>query len=160
METDEFNRLYEAYGRMLYRIAFVMTANAADAEELVQEAFLRLFSHSPVFESPEHEKAWLIRVTTNLCKNHLASAWKRRVEPAEQMELFGVEEPQRELLLLVLNLAPKYKEVVLLYYYQGYSVQQIASILKVGESAVKMRLQRARRQLKLDYDGEKEGSKR
>ena len=151
METDEFNRLYEAYGRMLYRIAFVMTANAADAEELVQEAFLRLFSHSPVFESPEHEKAWLIRVTT---------AWKRRVEPAEQMELFGVEEPQRELLLLVLNLAPKYKEVVLLYYYQGYSVQQIASILKVGESAVKMRLQRARRQLKLDYDGEKEGSKR
>lgn len=155
MDEQEFARQYKAYAQMLYKIAYVYFGTQQDAEEMVQETFIRLCCHAPCFENETHEKAWLIRVITNLCKNECKSAWKKRVERREEVEppTQVLQEPDRELLALVVGLPEKYKAPVYLYYYEQYTVGEIAQMLGLSVSAVKMRLKRGREQLRLELDG-------
>lgn len=148
IQTD-FSTTYHQYAPMLYKIAFVYLGNAHDAEEMVQEAFVRLYTSAPNFQSEEHRKAWLIRVISNLCKNQLSSVCHKRVTPTpELLDYHAPEEGDRELLALVVALPVKYKMPLYLYYYENYSVQEIADTLRLGLSAVKMRLKRGRELLK------------
>jgi RNA polymerase sigma factor (sigma-70 family) len=151
---DDFSVKYDRYSDMLYRIAVTHLGNKQDAEDVLQEAFIRLLSRAPCFDGAEHEKAWLIRTAINLCKNRLAAPWRRRRVGILDEDGAGVQPGDADLLQEVLNLPNRYKAVIHLYYYEGYTVKQIAEILRISESAVKMRLQRGRLLLKMKLEGD------
>ncbi|QGQ94192.1 sigma-70 family RNA polymerase sigma factor [Paenibacillus psychroresistens] len=151
---DDFPETFQLYGSMLYRIAIIHLGNKEDAEEALQETFMKLLYKSPGFNDQEHEKAWLIRVVTNHCKSMLRNLWRRRVVKLAGMDVYFKDPSERILIDNVMALPFKYKVVIHLYYYEDYTVSQIAEILQISESAVKMRLQRGRQQLKLELEGE------
>lgn len=135
------------YGDSLMRVAFTYTKNMDDAQDMVQDAFLKYIEKAPEFLSAEHEKAWLLRVTINLCKNHMSSAYKKTY--AELTEDICVRDSYSSgLYEAVCSLPPKYSLVMHLFYYEGYSQKEIAKIIKITESAVSTRLQRGRSLLK------------
>jgi len=154
MNTIEhvFREKYNLYAKTIYKIAFVYLKSHTDVEDALQEIFLKLLLKAPKFNSAEHEKAWLIRVTINTCKNMLKSLGRRETIAAmDELEQVGTPEGKNdEILTEILNLPDKYKAVIHLYYYEGYSVLQIAQILKTTQSAVKMRLKRGRDILKFE----------
>ncbi len=155
MSTNiDFQKKYKEYGEMLYRIAFVFVGNPDDTEDILQEVFVTLLYNSPEFKTKEHEKAWLIRVTHNKCINFLKSA-SRKTLHIDEFYLPTYSENHEEKIDIVkkiLSLPPKYKSTVILYYYNDYSVPEIARILKISKSAVKMRLKRGREILKIELE--------
>jgi len=148
-DIQRFEEQYDRYGATIYRLAMVYLGRHAEAEDVTQEAFLRLLYHAPAFLDGEHEKRWLLRVTVNLCKNQLKR--ERRTVALEEdyampdPETFGVADA-------VIRLPDKYKAAIHLHYYEGYSVEEIANILKLSGSGVKMRLKRGRELLKLELE--------
>lgn len=136
----------EKYSNMVYRLAMARTRNVDTSEDVYQEVFLRLAKKMPEFESEEHKKAWLIRVTINCTKNILNSSFlKRRANLDENL---GFETPERnDIYYAVLNLPIKYRTVIHLYYYENYSIKEISKILKINENTIKTRLSRARKEL-------------
>ena len=147
-----FDAAYAAYGPMVYRLAMVYLGCSADAEDVTQEAFIRLLYHAPAFTDAEHEKRWLLRVTVNLCRNQLKGFWRKR---AVTLDL-DIEDPESlGVLETIVELPEKYKAPILLHYCEGYSVAEVGEILRLGQSAVKMRLKRGRELLKLELEGTK-----
>lgn len=145
---------YEVYGTILFKIAMIHLGSKEDAEEAIQETFIKLLYKSPEFKDQEHKKAWLIRVITNHCKNMQGSLWRRRVIKMEEMdEYFETFSSDRTLMDHVLKLPFKYKIVIHLYYYEEYSVREISGILQISESAIKMCLNRGRKLLRMDLEG-------
>ena len=144
---------YKLYGDMLYKIAFSYFGNHYDAEDALQEVFIKLLYNSPSFKDSEHEKAWLIRVTQNKCLDMLKASAKKNV-PSGEITSVHIEKEDSDIRLDVIKqvtaLPAKYKTAVLLYYYYGYSVNDISRTLKIGSQAVKQRLRRAREILKLE----------
>ena len=137
----------------LYRTALAILGSAEDAEDIVQDVFLKLFERHPSFESPEHETAWLIRVTVNACKSRLRSPWRRKLVPLLDTHPAQTDE-QQELLETVLTLPPKYRAVIHLHYYEGYKTKDIAQMTHQREATVREQLTRARRLLKASLEGE------
>ena len=129
--------------------------NYSDTDDIFQTVFLKYVLHSKPFESEEHEKAWIIRVTVNACKDLLKSVFRSQTVPLDTL----IETPQAqelqhtELLGAVLSLPPKYKDVVYLYYYEGYSAEEISRILKKNVNTVYTLLTRARKILKKELEG-------
>lgn len=144
---------YDIYKTMLFRIAFSYLGNRHDCEDILQEAFIRLCYKAPEFPSEEDEKRWMIRVTINLCKSHIRSFWNRNRQSIEELEILAPDPEDKELLQEILRLPKNYKIVIYLHYIEGYKLAEIARILKVSESAVKMRLKRGRDQLRLEMEG-------
>ena len=152
MEQQDCRRIVEQYADMVLQIAYQNLKNRADAEEITQEVFLRLITSAPVFAGEEHQKAWLIRVTINLCKNHLKTVWNRRTTTLDET-CFPMEEDQRELLCAVCELPAKFRNVIYLQVYQGYSVAEIAQILGRSKNTVGSWLYRGRAKLKQQLKG-------
>lgn len=152
MSEAEFERLIGLYSGTVYRTAYCRTGSAADAEDIMQETFLRLYTLELAFENDEHIKAWLIKTAANLGKNLMKSGWYRLSEPitAKTEERPAKETKSREegILPLILKLKPKNRLALYMHYYEGYSVREIAAVLGEKESAVTSRLLRARKQLK------------
>ncbi len=152
--AGRFEEKYDAYAATVYRLAMVYLGRRADAEDVTQEVFLKLLSAPPAFADAEHEKRWLLRVTVNLCKNQLKGFWRQRAValeedcPVDDPEAFGIID-------LVTRLPERYKAPIHLHYYEGYSVAEVAEILKLSQPAVKMRLKRGREMLKLEWEGAK-----
>lgn len=150
----DFEGIYEKYGNMLYKVAFVYLGNTDNAEDLLQDVFIAYLNSNKQFKNEEHRKAWLIRVTHNKCINLLKSP-SRKSTDIDEIQL-SCEEEDRDARLDVIkqiNLLPtKYKSVIILHYYNDLSVDEIAKILKIGKSAVKMRLKRAREALKIQLE--------
>lgn len=144
----------DVYGNMILRLAYSCLKSRDDAEDVLQDVMVKLLELNPKFESGEHEKAWLIRVTINLCRNRLRSPWRRHRELDESISTgLGAEwdkglGEQSAVLEAVMSLPEKYREVIHLFYYEDYSVAQIGQILKKNESTVRSLLYRARKQLK------------
>ncbi|MBR5474325.1 MAG: RNA polymerase sigma factor [Lachnospiraceae bacterium] len=151
--ADSFETLVERYETTLYRAALAVVGNVCDAEDAVQETFLKVYEQrNPIFESADHEKAWLIKVTVNCCKNKLLSAWFRKTVPL--LETHPAKETEQQALMeQVMSLAPKYRAVIHLYYYEGYSTAEIAQILGKPEGTVRSLMSRARKQLKANMEG-------
>ncbi len=151
MTDEEFISDVERYKNMLFRLACNNTGDISCCDDIVQEVFLKYLKCRKSFPDEESKKFWLIRVTINKCRDHTSLFWnKRRCEldsNAEYREAVSADEKiaLREALK---KLSPKYRDAVFLYYYEGYTAQQTASILKVSTSAVTSRLQRAREKLK------------
>ena len=146
------------YSDMLYKICFVILKNEHDTKDVLQDTFLIYYTKKPKFESEEHRKAWLIRVSQNKCREFLrfhkrhASISLDKIDESEIITN-GLNDYEKELLSMIWNMSLKLKSVVILHYIEGYSVDETADILKISSSAVKKRLQRAREQLKTDYEG-------
>lgn len=144
MERQEAARLAERFGPAVYRLAYARTGNAADAEDVTQDVFLRLLTKAPVF-TDDHAKAWLLRVTANRSNDLFRSPWRRRVPlEAAKEEAAPAQDTPGETLEAVLALPPKLRVVVHLIYYEELSVTQIAGLLNMREGTVKTRLSRAR----------------
>lgn len=146
--TDDcLENVIKTYSNMVYRQAFSYTRNKFESDDIYQEVFLRYIKKKPQFETEEHRKAWLIRVTINCCKKLRASAWKNKIVPLEDNLIFEFEE-ENGLHHELMKLPPKYRTVIHLFYYENYNTEEIGGILNQKPSAVRMLLTRARRKLK------------
>ncbi|MDE6945529.1 MAG: sigma-70 family RNA polymerase sigma factor [Lachnospiraceae bacterium] len=150
--------LFEKYQNNLYAVAFNVCKNAEDAEDVVQDTFIQYYSFKKQFDNEQHIRAWLIRVTINKAKNMNRTFWrKNKMSLEEYMETLTFETPESsELFEAAMSLPEKYRIVIHLFYYEDYTVHEIAGILKLSESNVKVRLSRARSLLreKLQEDWE------
>ena len=142
------------YCDAVYRLAFACVKNNADADDVFQEVFLRYFKQPREFASEEHRKAWLLRVTINCSRKLHASAWFRRTSPLDEQEAAFNKPDESGLGQALAQLRPKYRSVVHLFYYEDYSIKQIAELEALTESHVRTLLTRARAQLKELLKGE------
>ena len=138
--------LFEKYQNNLYAVAFNVCKNAEDAEDVVQDTFIQYYSFKKQFDNEQHIRAWLIRVASNKSKNMNRTFWrKNKMSLEDYMETLTFETPESsELFEAAMSLPEKYRIVVHLFYYEDYSIHEIAGILKLSESNVKVRLSRAR----------------
>lgn len=147
MDGNRLSIYIQKYHGTIFRLAYSYVKNADDAEDIVQEAFLRLYCSELHFEADENVKAWLIRVSINLCKDMLKSAWLKgrtkldRDIPYESKEESVVGD-------CIVKLKPEYRAIIQLYYYEGYSAREIAQLCGISATAATTRLSRARKQLK------------
>lgn len=146
---NDLKKAIENYRPMLLRLAYSCTGNHSDSEDIVQDAFVKLYLCRKGFPSDDDMKAWLIRVTVNMCKNHVKS-WrvgKRSEFPdniTDQKSFY-----EETVIIEALNkLKPIYRAVIYLYYYEGFSVAEIGHNLKISTTSVTTRLQRGRRALR------------
>ncbi len=147
--TDEtISRIVSTYSGMLLRLASARLCSAADAEDAVQEAFLRLLTARPVFRDAEHEKAWLIRTTLQRAGDIRRKAEQRNVPLEEIAEPIAPESPGGELRSAVRALPEMYGAVIHLHYYEGYSIKEIAKLLGLPAATVGTRLARGRERLR------------
>ncbi|MDO4572593.1 MAG: RNA polymerase sigma factor [Clostridia bacterium] len=144
--------LFRVYGDMVYRLAFLRTGSAADADDVVQEVFLRCLKSPRQWRSAEHQKAWFLTVTLNCTKSLLTAAFRRHTVP-ERDDLAVEMEERSEVYGEVLKLPVRYRTVVHLFYYEGYKVSEIAQIMGAGEGTVKSWLFRARDMLRESLKG-------
>ena len=153
--TDErqITGIYNRHVDAVYRLCYSYMKNAADAEDMVQETFLRLIRSGKSFENDRHERAWLIVTASNLCKDQLKHWWRKTVALEEQEEAAQSASQNNDVLQAVMNLPANYKVVVYLYYYEEFTTQEIAKNLHCTESTVRSRLARARNKLKLYLGG-------
>lgn len=149
MQADPFSRIARKYMDTVYRVALGYLRSPDAADDITQEVFLRLLRSDTSFESDEHIRNWLIRVTINECKRDLSSRW-RRVEPLDAYadKLTFSSEENSEIFQTVMRLPRKYRMVIHLHYYEGYSTAEIAQILKLKQSTVCTQLERGRKRLK------------
>lgn len=148
---SEIEAIIKQYSNMLFRICIVILANEHDAEDALQDTYIRYVKKAPAFNDKEHEKAWLIRVATNICKDMRRFRLRNTYLNIVDFEKYCKSHNDSEILEKIMSLPPKYKEVILLYYIEGYKVHDITKILSISASAVKKRLQYAREKLKLEY---------
>lgn len=145
--TDkELKEIYDRNFSSIYRISYMYMKNKFDAEDIVQNVFIKLIEKNKQFENFDHEKAWLIITTINTCKNHFKTWWNRNIT-FEEIEKASYDKSD-ELLEFILNIPEKYKEIIFLYYYEGYSTKEISELLKKKESTVRSLLKRSRDLLK------------
>jgi len=144
-----FEEIYERHFTMVYRVCFSYLKNQADAEDAVADVFVKLLRHDTAFKDADHEKAWLLRISINLCKDHLKHWWRKRTDIADYADA-EAESPytENELLATIMSLPERYKDVIYLYYYEGYSTVEIAGILKKPQSTIRNHLREARALLK------------
>lgn len=142
----------EKYFNMVYKLALSQTKDKANTDDVVQEVFLRLIKGNTKFESEEHIKAWLIRVTLNCSKNVFSNSWFKKTVPLSEEIVFESKE-KSDVYYAVADLPRKYRTVIHLFYYEGFSVAEIAKILKSKESTVKSQLHRGREMLKEKLKG-------
>ena len=145
---DEFAQAIEQYGDMIFRLSYSCLKRREDAEDVMQETLLKLYRSDKPFESEAHRRFWLVRVAVNECRR--AHRWYRRIVPLEELpETVAFDRSEeRELFRQVMALPEKYRLTVYLFYYEGYSAREIASIMGTKESTVQTRLARARERLR------------
>ena len=152
---DEVNAAIERYGDTVRRLCMVHLKNEADTQDIFQTVFLKYVLSSVRFESPEHEKAWLIRVTLNTCRDLLKSFFHSRVVPLEAAAATCTSDPEDSgVLQAVLSLPPKYKDVIYLHYYEDYTAPEIGRILGKNVNTVYTLLNRAKKLLRETLGGE------
>ncbi|MDY5007378.1 RNA polymerase sigma factor [Candidatus Allofournierella merdipullorum] len=148
----------EAHGDRLFRLCLVLLGSTADAEDAVQETLLKYLQKAPAFETPEHEKAWLLRVAANHCRDVHRRRARQPQTPLEELDLSAPDAEGREMLDALMALPEKFRAVLVLHYVEGYRVEEVAKIIGRTPSAVKMRLQKGRRLLAQQYGKEGAGN--
>lgn len=150
MDT-RFKEIYHTIKNDILRLAYSYTKDMADAEDIVQEVFIKLYENLPKLTDDEYLKKWCMRVTINKCKNLFLSSWKKKIriitEKDENKIYENSSDTTDEVLNALFSLPKNYRVLIVLYYYEGYKIKEISKILKVNESTIKTRLQRARERL-------------
>ena len=150
----EIKELVENYTSLIFRVSYCILGNRDDAEDAVQDAFLKYLTKAPEFESEEHRKAWLIRVATNISKNMMMFRIRKETVNIEEIKNIGICENDYETFELIMSLPSKYKVVMTLYYIEGYKSKEIAEIIGIKEDAVRKRLQKGREILRRLFEME------
>ena len=156
--SQQAERLAETYADAILRLSYTYLKNTQDAQDVCQTVFVKLLTEPRSFESPAHERAYILRMAANACKDILKSPWRQRTRPLE--DGFQVPAPEAEdgsVLAAVNTLPPHYRAVIYLCYYEGYTVAEIGEILGMPTATVHTRLARGRAKLKeilggLDYE--------
>ena len=148
LQRDEFTRAAKRYGDMIYRRALTYTKNPPDAEDIAQEVLVRLYLAKKDFQSDDHLRFWLVRVTQNECRKKYRRKNERTVSLDEISELAEASEEDRGVISAVMGLDRKYRQVILLYYYEEYSIDEISALTRIPKGTVGTRLRRAREILK------------
>ena len=149
LSTEEFKRCAQAYMDVVFRVAFSCLRSQTDAEDVTQEVLLRLYESDYVFESRAHIKNWLVKVTYNECRKFWRRLWRRHENIDDYAEQLAFEEENcQDLFEAVMKLDRAKRIVVVLYYLEGYQIQEIAGILKIPPGTVGTRLARARKELR------------
>lgn len=153
---DSPEQVIRFYSDMVYRLAFARTGTGHDADDVYEEVFLRYLKKKPKFQSEEHRRAWLIRVTINCSNTFLTSVWQRRTQELPEDLPFRHQEDY-QLYGYLQQLSAKYRSVIHLFYYEEMSVEEIGRLLHLKPSTVRTRLTRAREKLRRilkeeDYD--------
>lgn len=149
--ADAIEKVLDTHGNSLYRLCLVMLRNPSDAEDAVQETILKYLQKAPAFHDAEHEKAWLIRVAANHCRDLLRRQARHPQTALEDVYQAAAESADSGILEALMTLPEKYRIVLTLYYVEEYSVGEIAKTIGRTPSAVKMRLQKGRNLLKEAY---------
>jgi RNA polymerase sigma-70 factor (ECF subfamily) len=154
----DMDRLLEQYGNSLLRLCFLYLKDAHLAEDAVQDTLIKAYESYVRFRGDCSEKTWLTSIAVNICKNYMRSAWWRRIDAEKALESIPateeMDDPQDETLLLeVMKLSSKYKEVILMFYYQEMRIKEISQALNIPEGTVAVRLKRARELLKNKLKG-------
>jgi RNA polymerase sigma-70 factor (ECF subfamily) len=147
-ENDDFQKAVMLNKDTIFRIAYAYCRNHFDAEDICQEVFLKLYRHGSRFNDQDHEKAWLIRVAINQCKDFLRRKWVISFFRGKDCIAGYESENQSEVVEAVFSLPIKYRMPIHLYYYEDYSIREIAEILGTSETAIQTQLQRARMMLR------------
>lgn len=154
MTKERLEEYYKQFYGLVYRVAFTQVKTRSDAEDVAQEVFIKLMRYSPHFDNEEHEKAWMIRTTINQCHNLIKNKWHGIVLgiekiPEEEKQYFTVPYVQEdETLWAVLELKEQYRNSLYLFYYEDYSIKEIAACENMPENTVKTNLKRGREALK------------
>jgi len=151
VERDEFIAAVGKYRKTVFRVAYNITGNYEDAEDVSQEAFMKLYSSKKRFDGDEHVKAFLIRVTINAARSLARSSWSAKRGELPEDKPYYDDYADRELFDCVMRLPPDYRTAVYLYYYEDYSTADAAKIMGISQSALTTRLARARDKLKKTY---------
>ena len=147
--TDkDIERVVTQYADTLYRLCLVIIRNEADAADAVQDTFYKYITRSPSFREPEHEKAWLLRVATNISKNYRRFALMHSHVDIETIYDLHREQPEYRLMEALSKLPQDYRAVIHLHYYEGYTTNEIASILGISQATALKRLERGRTQIR------------
>lgn len=147
-DSSFIKEVVEKFSDMVLRIAYQNLKNYCDAEDVVQDVFIKLMKEDN-FQDENHIKAWLIKVTINRCKDINKSSWYKKTEPfTKEIEEFTDEE--KNVLEEVMNLPKDYRNVVYLFYYEGYKISEIAKILDKKDNTISSQLTRARKKLKIN----------
>ena len=153
--NDELRHIEYAvkkYSQMLFRICYSILGNKQDAEDALQETFLRYMLKAPLFKDSDHEKAWLIKVATNISKNMSRFNSRNATENLDELRQIGIKDADRDLFLMIMQLPAKYKTVLNLYYIEGYRANEIAQITNTSPVTIRKRLQYGRKMLKLELE--------
>ncbi len=161
LQAERMEALIREYGNMLFRFCLVTLGNAGDAEDAVQETYIRYLRKRPVFNDSEHEKAWLLRVAGNLCRDILRQRNRHPNVDIDEISQFisddrGPHRQDTQILDALMNVPEKYRTVLVLYYVEEYSTEMIAKMIGRTASAVKMRLKKGRTLLREAYRREME----
>lgn len=153
MTDEHFTYVAKKYADTIFRIAFNYCKNRDDSDDIVQNVLLKYYKSKKDFESEEHIKNWLIRVAVNECKKLLITPFKKNIVPLDEVNRLGFEHKEEsDLYYAVMELKQSYRMVVYMYYYEDFSVDEIAEILGQNPSTVRTRLMRARQKLKLKLE--------
>lgn len=153
--VENIERVMQTYGNMLFRLCLITLGSASDAEDAVQETMMKYLQKAPGFKTAEHEKAWLITVATNQCRDMLRFRKRHPVAELDDIKAYTQETSDNGILDALMTLPDRFRTVLILYYVEEYRIEEIARIIGRTASAVKMRLQKGRRLLREAY--EKEG---
>ncbi|MGN1480512.1 RNA polymerase sigma factor [Porcipelethomonas sp.] len=157
MNDDIFCEKLELYKDTVFRIAYSYLKNISDAEDVCQDVFLKFYTYEKSFADNGEEKAWLIRITINKCKDMLKSSWKNTRTDLDECRLtYSMNEAQQELLETVMSIPEKYRIIIHLYYYEQYPIKDIAQITGRKISTVQTQLQRARKLIEKKLKEEEE----
>ncbi len=151
MDKEEFKLIYDEFFDPIYKYTFLHVKNQEDSLDIVQEVFLKLYTSNKIFNEKEHTKAWLLRCAYNACIDHFRAnkKYSKNVEIEKAEDLSQPFETD-ETLELILALPEKYKATIYLHYYEGYSTEEIAKLLKKPNATIRTHLKRGRELLKLD----------
>ena len=156
---EEIEAIYRRQFKLVYQICLVLMKNVSDAEDAAQTVFRKVVERGEAFRDPEHEKAWLIVTARNECRDQLKHWWRRCREDASALDALVWEEPEDGLVWdQVAALPDKHRLVLYLHYYQGYTTDEIAQMLRDNPSTVRSRLVQARKKLKLRLEAEGYGT--
>lgn len=145
--------LIKKYSKTVYKIAYSITSNQSDAEDVFQNVFLSYIKKRPAFNDENHEKAWFIRVSVNCAKNYVKQAWNKYTEGLDE-RIEAKENETADLDFALKQLSPQNRTIIYLYYYERYKTDEIAKMLNMKPSAVRTALSRSREKLKLILERE------
>lgn len=153
MPDEQFEALYTKYANDVLRVSYFYLGDRQKAEDVTQDVFLKMLMNPPVFEEGK-EKAWLLKVALNKCRDHWKASWVKRVvlgsplmELAPAPDTISERIEKQDLMNAVNQLPPDFKEVILLHYYQGFGISEMAEMLNVPEGTISSRMSRARKRL-------------